>query len=74
MLHVATRVSSCIGRIGEFSREKETFSAYVELMEMFFMTNNIVETVRSTWMQINASLNRREQFSLQKLVRMFTQR
>ena len=30
--------------VGEFIAECETFNAYVERMEMFFMANNIVET------------------------------
>ena len=32
------------GRVGEFDVERETFSAHVERMEMFFTANNIVET------------------------------
>ena len=31
------------GKVGEFSPEKETFSAYVERVEMFFTANGIVE-------------------------------
>ena len=37
-------VASYIGQVGEFCRDKETFNAYVERMEMFFAANNIVET------------------------------
>ena len=33
-----------IGRVGEFSKDTETFTAYVERMEMFFTANNVVET------------------------------
>lgn len=32
------------GHVGEFNSERETFSSYVERMEMFFMANNILET------------------------------
>ena len=63
IVHVATRMASNIGRAGEFCREKETFSAYVERMRL---------PVRNTWLRINASLHRREQFFLQRLVRKFT--
>ena len=36
ILHLATRTAaSYIDRVGEFCRDKETFSAYVERMEMF---------------------------------------
>lgn len=34
------------GGVGEFFAESETFSAYVERIEMFFTANNIVETTR----------------------------
>jgi len=37
-------MASYIGSVGEFCQEKETFSAYVEWMEMFFYGSNIVET------------------------------
>ena len=32
------------GRVGEFIARHETFNAYVEKMDIFFMANNIVET------------------------------
>ena len=32
------------GHVGEFIAEHETFNAYVERMDIFFMANNIVET------------------------------
>ena len=38
-------MASYIGRVGEFCRDKETFCAYVERMEMFYTANNIVETL-----------------------------
>ena len=38
-------MASYIGRVGEFCREKETFSAYVDRIEMFYTANNIVETL-----------------------------
>lgn len=44
---------SYISRVGEFCREKETFSANVEQMEMFFYGNNIVETPGSEHMAAN---------------------
>ena len=31
-------------RMGDFLPERETYNAYVERMEMFFMANNIVES------------------------------
>ena len=37
-------MASYIGRVGEFSKDAETFTAYVERMEMFFTANNVVET------------------------------
>ena len=37
-------MASYVGRVGEFCRDKETFCAYVERMEMFYTANNIVET------------------------------
>lgn len=40
----STNTSGLFGRVGEFNIERETFSAYVERMEMFFTANNIVET------------------------------
>ena len=40
----STNTSGLFGRVGEFNVERETFSAYVERMEMFFTANNIVET------------------------------
>ena len=46
---------SYIGRIGEFSEDTETFTAYVERMEMFFTVNNVVETFGSE----NVTANRR---------------
>ena len=52
---LATRMASYIGNVGEFSKDKETFIAYVERMEMFFTANNIVETPDSE----NATANRR---------------
>ena len=48
-------MASYIGRVGEFSKDKETFTAYVERMEMFFTANNIVETSGSE----NVTANRR---------------
>lgn len=36
--------SGLFGRVGEFNVARETFSAYVERMEMFFTANNIVTT------------------------------
>ena len=33
-----------IGRVSEFCRDKDTFCAYVERMEIFYTANNIVET------------------------------
>ena len=41
----STNTSGLFGRVGEFNVERETFSAYVERMEMFFTANNIVETM-----------------------------
>ncbi|XP_071502154.1 uncharacterized protein [Diadema antillarum] len=35
--------SGYIGRLGEFQQSRETFSAYVERLELFFAANNIVE-------------------------------
>ena len=40
----STNTSGLFGRVSEFNVERETFSAYVERMEMFFTANNIVET------------------------------
>ena len=40
----STNTSGLFGRVGEFNVERETFSVYVERMEMFFTANNIVET------------------------------
>ena len=40
----STNTSELYGRVGEFDVERETFSANVERMEMFFTANNIVET------------------------------
>ena len=39
----STNTSGLFGRVGEFDVARETFSAYVERMEMFFTANNIVE-------------------------------
>ena len=39
----STNTSELFGRVGKFNVECETFSAYVERMEMFFTANNIVE-------------------------------
>ena len=39
----STNMSGLFGRVGEFDVARETFSAYVERMEMFFTANNIVE-------------------------------
>ncbi|XP_070531592.1 uncharacterized protein [Ptychodera flava] len=36
-------VTGLIGKLGEFLPERETFSSYVERMEMFFVANGIVE-------------------------------
>ena len=41
----STNTSGLFGRVGEFNVERETFSAYVARMEMFFTVNNIVETM-----------------------------
>ena len=41
------------GRVGEFIAERETFNAYVEIMEMFFTANNIVETTGEGSTQAN---------------------
>lgn len=38
----STIASGLFGRVGEFNVARETFSAYVERMEMFFTANNIV--------------------------------
>lgn len=46
-------MASYISRVSEFCREKETFSAYVERMEMFFYGNNIVETPGSEHVAAN---------------------
>lgn len=40
----STSASGLFGRVGEFNVARETFSAYVERMEMFFTANNIVTT------------------------------
>lgn len=40
----STIASGLFGRVGEFNVARETFSAYVERMEMFFTANNIVTT------------------------------
>ena len=40
----STNTSRLFGRVGEFDVARETFSAYVQRMEMFFTANNIVET------------------------------
>ena len=40
----STNTSGLFGRVGEFDVARETFSAYVQRMEMFFTANNIVET------------------------------
>ena len=40
----STNTSGLFGRVGEFNVARETFSAYVERMEMFFTANNIVQT------------------------------
>ena len=40
----STNMSGLFGRVGKFDVARETFSAYVERMEMFFTANNIVET------------------------------
>ena len=56
MLHLTTRMmASYTGRVGEFCRDKETFSAYVERKEMIFAVNNIIETTGTDI----ASANRR---------------
>ena len=39
----STNASGLFGRVGEFNVARETFSAYVERIEMFFTANNIVE-------------------------------
>ena len=39
----STNTSGLFGRVGEFYVARETFSAYVERMEIFFTANNIVE-------------------------------
>jgi len=41
----STNTSGLFGRVGEFDVARETFSAYVERMEMLFTANNIVETM-----------------------------
>ena len=46
-------MASYIGRVGEFCRDKETFCAYVEHMEMFYTANNIVETPGTEHMAAN---------------------
>ena len=46
-------MASYIGGVGEFCQEKETFSAYVERMEMFFTANNIVDTPTSEHVAAN---------------------
>ena len=53
ILHLAMRMASYIGRVGEFSHEKETLGAYVEQMEVLFMANNIVETPSSEHVAAN---------------------
>ena len=35
--------SAYIGRLGEFQQSRETFSAYVERLELFFAANNLAE-------------------------------
>ena len=40
----STSASGLFGHVGEFNVAHETFSAYVERMEMFFTANNIVTT------------------------------
>ena len=39
----STNTTGLFGRVGELNVACETFSAYVERMEMFFTANNIVE-------------------------------
>ena len=39
----STNTSGLFGRVGEFDFDRETFSAYVERIKMFFTANNIVE-------------------------------
>lgn len=41
------------GRVGEFIAERETFNVYVEIMEMFFTANDIVETTGEGSIQAN---------------------
>ena len=56
----STSANGLFGRVGEFLPERETFSAYVERMEMFFTANNIVESTGEGSAQANQVLANRK--------------
>ena len=60
----SNNTSGLFGRVGEFDVARETFSAYVERMQMFFTANNIVEITGEGSAATNQVGN--AQFSLQK--------